>query len=90
MNSITALRRKEKGICVKDRFTIAASSIRKFGEVVEVYWHNQEPFDEKLHGSWTGDLAGMTDLRKWLKKNKPDGRTITLYCDGDYRDVIYL
>jgi hypothetical protein len=73
---------------LNDELKDAVAAVRQHGEPIEVYWHeNDEPWDQDLHGNWGGDLAGMKDLRRWLKKREPDNRTITIYCRGDSCDV---
>ncbi len=73
---------------LNERIKIAAREVRQRGEPVEVYWADtDEPYDEKIHGSWGGDLAFLNDLRAWIKTNGADGRTVTIYCRGDHREV---
>lgn len=66
----------------------AVAAVRQPRASVEVFWCDAGPHDERLHGPWGGDLAGIADLRKWLAQHGCDGRQVTIYCDGDYRDVV--
>ena len=75
---------------MKESLRDAVAAVRQFGEPVEIYWHRDEPYDETLHGSWSGNLESLKTLRKWLAKHEPDGRRICVYCRGDFKAIRFV
>jgi hypothetical protein len=75
---------------LNERLKDAGRAVKQPGEPIEVYWSDDAdgPWDQDRHGAWGGNFGFMADLRGWLKKHGPDGRTVTIYCRGDYRDVV--
>lgn len=76
---------------LNQRLKDAVNQIRKPGCLIQVYWRCDaqggvdEPWNQQ--GEWGGDLECVSELRRWIRKNGADGRTVTIYCMGDYIDV---
>jgi hypothetical protein len=65
--------------------TEAAAAIRQHGEPVEVYWSTEgKPHSS---GSWSGELVGIDDLRRWMRSNIYGKQDICLYCAGEFIEV---